>query len=90
MIVGQGSIGQRGDPFLPRLTRLHAQRAATIMFECERNRGMCHCETADDVETGGIFRLGRAQEFAPGGHFGEELLDGDASAGGQRRRPFGD
>ncbi len=88
MIVRQRPVRQRGHPFLPRVARLHPQRPATVMFQRERNGGMCHCETTDDVETGGIFRLGRSQEFAAGGHLGEKLFDGDAGAGRQGGWPL--
>ena len=89
MIVGKLPVGERGDPLLARLARLHAQHAAAVMLDREGDRRMGHGEATHDVETGSIFRLGRAQEFAPRGHPGEELVDGDARAGRQGGRPFG-
>jgi hypothetical protein len=89
MIVGQLPVGERGDPLFPCLTRLHAQHPAAIMLDREGDRRMRHRQAAHDVEAGGIFRLGRAQEFAPRGHPGEELVDGDAGAGRQCGGPFG-
>ena len=66
--------------------RLERQDPPAVMLQGESDVGAGHGQPLHDIETGGIFGAGAAQELAPGGDLGEQALDADAGAGGQRRR----
>ena len=87
-IVGQFARDDAGHALGGGFVRLHRQHAAPVMFQCEPDLWPGHGEAADDVEAGGIFGTGAAQEFAPDGHVGEQSLDLDAGAWRQGGRPL--
>ena len=87
-VLRELAVGQRRDPGRAVLAGLDRQGAAAVMLEGEADVRPRHGEPLHDIEAGAIFAALGAQELAPGGNPGEQLLDGDAGAGRQRRRPL--
>ena len=80
-IFRQRPVGQARDSPRPLLTARNGQDTPPVMLQRESDIGPRHRQPTDRIETRGIFRAGRAQEFAPGGHAREQVLDHDPGAG---------
>jgi hypothetical protein len=70
------------------LARLHRQNAAPVMLQNEADIRARHGQTADHIQTGGIFAARAAQEFAPRRDLAEQVLDPDARPRRQSGGPF--
>lgn len=63
--ICQCAVREGGDTFRARLPRGHQQHTPAIMFQAEANIRPRHREPFDRIDTRGIFRARRPEEFAP-------------------------
>ena len=83
-IVGEFARDQPGDPVGQPLAGLHRQRPPAVVLKGEPGFGARHRQAPDDVEAGGIFGAGAAQELAPRRDPPEQVLNPDPRTRRQR------